>query len=218
MFHRKRSGIYVSSLLSDLTWLEHGFASRHAEGWPGEYGRVSQIHSALVHISNDLSSSPQADALVTNNPGHWIGVRTADCVPILLADTRTHAVAAVHAGWRGTVANIVGAALEKMRETYGTEPGAVVAAIGPCIAECCFEVGPEVAEQFEPLLKFDEVPSHIDLVEANLRQLVSAGVQPEHIDVAELCTMCEEDEFHSYRRDRDESGRMVSAIRASEAA
>lgn len=200
-------------MLSGLTWLEHGFASRHAEGWPGEYGRVSQIHSTDVLVSSGPDASRKGDALVTDSPGHWIGVRTADCVPILLADTRTHAVAAVHAGWRGTVGNIAGATLQKLAETYGTKPAEVTAAIGPCIAECCFEVGPEVAEQFATLLKFETLPSHLDLVEANLRQLVSAGVLPEHIDVAELCTMCDAEEFHSYRRDKEESGRMVSAIR-----
>jgi polyphenol oxidase len=212
MFHRKRSGIYVSSLFSDESWLEHGFASRTADGWPGPYGRVAQIHSATVHLSNDLDGAPAGDAVVTDRPGHWIGVRTADCVPLLLADTRHRAVAAVHAGWRGTLANIVGATLEKLRETYGTDPSDVIAAVGPCIGECCFEVGPEVAEQFQPLLRFESLPSHIDLVEANLRHLVAGGVPPERIDVSELCTMCDEAEFHSYRRDRDASGRMVSAI------
>lgn len=199
-----------------MRWLEHGFASRHADGWPGEYGKVNQIHSAIVHVSNDAGSAGQGDAVVTDKPGHWIGIRTADCVPILLADTRTHAVAAVHAGWKGTVANVVGSALRKLSETYGTTPQDVAAAIGPCISECCFEVGPEVAQQFEDLFRFETLPSHIDLVEAALRQLVGAGVLPERIDVSELCTMCEEDEFHSYRRDREESGRMVSAIRVIE--
>ena len=93
MFHRKRSGVYASSLLSELAWLEHGFASRHADAWPGEYGRVNQIHSAVTRVSNELGSAGQGDAIVTDKPGHWIGIRTADCVPILLADTRTHAVA-----------------------------------------------------------------------------------------------------------------------------
>lgn len=158
----------------------------------------------------------QGDAVATRIPGRWVGIRTADCVPLLLADTAHRAVAAVHAGWRGTLANIAGTAIDQMREVYGTQSEDLLVAIGPCIAECCFEVGPEVAEQFEPLLKFETLPSHVDLVEANLRQLLAAGVPAEHVDVADLCTMCEADQFHSWRRDREASGRMVSAIRISE--
>jgi YfiH family protein len=221
MFHRKRSGIYISSRLQSIPWLEHGFASRHADGWPSNYGKVRQIHSNIVQVQDgrapDAVGEPlPGDAVVTRTPGNWIGVRTADCVPMLLADTGKRAVAAVHAGWRGAVAGVVGAAVTKMGEVYGTDPDDLVAAVGPCIAECCFEVGPEVAQQFKPLLHFETVPSHIDLVEAVLRQLVASGVAPERIDVADLCTMCDEVEFHSFRRDAETSGRMVSAIRVAQ--
>jgi YfiH family protein len=221
MFQRQAYGVYVSSLLQTVPWLEHGFASRHAAAWPGEYSRVKQVHSAIVHVSDAPASPPddsaaEGDALVTRIPARWIGIRTADCVPVLLADTRNRAVAAVHAGWRGTIADITSATLRKMSEVYRTDPGNIVAALGPCIGECCYEVGPEVARQFHADHESETLPSHVDLVEANLRQLLAAGVAPERIDVAGLCTMCEEEEFHSYRRDREASGRMVSAIRVLE--
>ena len=217
MFHRKSPGIWISPLLGSIPWLEHGFGSRHADGWPGEYEGVRQIHSATVHVPSGTSGGhwPEGDALTTREPGQWIGVRTADCVPLLFADTENRAVAAVHAGWRGTLADIARATLRTMQETWGTKPEHVVAAIGPCIGECCFEVGPEVAEQFSQQFGHETLPSYIDLVEANLKQLLAAGLSPERLDAADLCTMCEEEDFHSWRRDREASGRMVSAIRVT---
>jgi len=154
--------------------------------------------------------------LFARAPGSLIGVHTADCVPVLLVDRRNRAIAAVHAGWRGTVAVIPARTLEAMRERYGTLPEDVEAAIGPAIAACCFEVGPEVAAKFGDL--FPERSdlgrrTHVDLHEANRRILSAAGVPPEAIYVARhLCTRCHGGEFCSYRRDRERAGRMVSSI------
>jgi YfiH family protein len=147
----------------------------------------------------------QADALLEDTPGAVVAVRTADCIPILLADARHRAVAAVHAGWRGTVAGIVGHAVEAMRQRFGTWPEDLHAAIGPGIGKCCYEVGPEVAAHFGAAGR-----SHIDLTEANRSQLVAAGVEPARVYVAGLCTMCHPDEFHSFRRDHEAAGRMYS--------
>jgi polyphenol oxidase len=213
MLNRSAEGVYTSDLLAALPFVRHGFASRQAEGWPGEYLRVRQIHSSVVAVAEGAAVSPEtADAIVTGDPGRWIGIRTADCVPLLLADRQGRAVAAVHAGWRGTVANIALATVRSLQERHGCAPGDLVAAIGPCIARCCFEVGPEVGHQFRPMFGNGTDLSRIDLVEANRRQLVDAGVPPDAIDTAELCTACNAEEFHSYRRDREISGRMVSAI------
>jgi len=110
---------------------------------------LRQFHSDVVHVAAaPEAEAPHADALATRTPGLLLGVQTADCVPILLADTRQRAVAAIHAGWRGTLARIVVKTLGRMQMEFGTRPRDVVAAIGPAIGRCCYEVGPEVAQAF----------------------------------------------------------------------
>ena len=110
---------------------------------------LRQFHSDVIYLAAAASGeAPKADALITNTPGLLLGVQTADCVPILLADKRRHVVAAIHAGWRGTLARIAPKTLGRMSMEFGTEPGDVVAALGPAIGRCCYEVGPEVAQTF----------------------------------------------------------------------
>lgn len=110
---------------------------------------LRQIHSDAIHIAAGVSESvPRADAVATSAVGLLLGVQTADCVPTLLVDTRKRAVAAVHAGWRGTLARIVAKTVGRMRMEFGTRPNDIVAAIGPAIRLCCYEVGPEVAQAF----------------------------------------------------------------------
>jgi YfiH family protein len=110
---------------------------------------VRQIHSDVIHVAAaPVTEAPKADALATRTPGLLLGVQTADCVPILLADTRQRVVAAIHAGWRGTLARIAVKTLGRMRMEFGTRPRDVVAALGPAIGRCCYEVGPEVAQAF----------------------------------------------------------------------
>ena len=110
---------------------------------------LRQFHSDAIHVAAALCPEPpKADAIITATPGLLLGVQTADCVPILLADTRRHAVAAIHAGWRGTLARIAVKTLGRMRMEFGTHPRDVVAALGPAIGRCCYEVGPEVAQAF----------------------------------------------------------------------
>jgi YfiH family protein len=110
---------------------------------------LRQFHSDVIHVATaSAAEAPKADALATRTPGLLLGVQTADCVPILLADTRQHAVAAIHAGWRGTLARIVVKTLGRMQMEFGTRPRDVVAALGPAIGRCCYEVGPEVAQAF----------------------------------------------------------------------
>jgi YfiH family protein len=126
-------------------------------------------------------------------------------MPILLVDDAKRAVAAVHAGWRGTVSEIVKRAVYRMGEEFGSEPARLHAALGPGIGYCCYVVGADVAAQF------GEVGTcHIDLLEANRRQLVEAGVPAGQIYAAGLCTQCGAEDFHSYRRDKERAGRMLS--------
>lgn len=184
-----------------------------SEGWSGAHVSAKQVHSDTVVVANGLSGSVgEADALITSQPGQMVGIRTADCVPVLLVDPVRRAVAAVHAGWRGTVAAIAAKSVVRMREEFGSRPEDLLAAIGPCIGLCCFEVGPEVGCQFQSIFPQQADSRHVDLAEANRIQLVQAGVGEQAIEVAGLCTVCTDREFHSYRRDREKSGRMVSAI------
>lgn len=144
---------------------------------------------------------------MTNRPLLAISVRTADCYPILLADAKNRAVAAVHAGWRGTAAQIVRKTLQKMTTEFGTSPGDVYAAIGPGIGVCCYEVGEEVARKFGY-----DAKTHLDLASENRNQLESAGVPPGNIEALGVCTFCDAERFFSYRRDKENPGRMTSFI------
>ena len=206
MFYKDSQNIYRARPLERFAWLEHGFGTR--DSTPPNAATLHQIHSDnCVPARGRTGQLGDGDALLENTPGHRVGVKTADCIPILLVDEEHRAVAAVHAGWRGTVAGIVPRALRKMREEYGTRPAQVHAAIGPGIGKCCYEVGAEVAAQFG-----ETGPCHIDLGEVNRRQLVEAGVLETQIYAARLCTKCGADDFHSYRRDKEQAGRMLSFI------
>lgn len=178
---------------------------------------LKQVHSNWVKsvLDSAAGSAGEGDALITDRPGALLSVRTADCLPILIADPTHHAVAAVHAGWRGTAAEIGPATLVAMSGQFGTRAEDVLVAIGPGIGPCCFEVGPEVGSEFErffPERNDLRVRTRIDLAEANRRQFASAGVPAAQIELLRLCTRCLVEEFHSYRRDGKGSGRMVSAI------
>ena len=196
-----------SPLLSKLKWLNHGFGTR-ADSVPQEtMASLKQIHSGIVLLGERFGCAGEGDALVTALAGVPVSVRTADCYPILLADVRSHAVAAVHAGWRGAAAHILLRTLEEMHKLYGTEAADIYAAIGPGIGECCYEVGADVARQFGM-----EHAGAIDLAAINRRQLLNAGVAEHRIDVLGGCTKCDARLFHSYRRDQLAAGRMVSYI------
>ncbi len=209
--------MYRARELESLTWLEHGFGTRLAGSWtPGPPVWVRQIHSAkCVPAEGVYGCLGQADALISNTPGVYLTIRTADCVPVLLADVNRRTVAAVHAGWRGTVQVIVQAAVRALEERYGSRAEDLVAAIGPGICKNCYEVGPEVAVQFEkwfPERTDLKARTNLDLVEANRRQLVEAGLDPSRIFTGAPCTSCSPQEFHSWRRDHVKTGRMVAAV------
>lgn len=208
MFYRDPDHVYRVSELDSFPWLIHGFGTRLAD-IPAAYpqlGTLKQIHSTECVAGEGRSGVlGHADALLENVAGAVVAVRTADCIPVLLVDVGRRAVAAAHAGWRGTAGGIVAKALSAMRERFGTDPADVHAAIGPGIGKCCYEVGPEVARQFGK-----QGTSYLDLTEENRQQLIRAGVTPERIYASNLCTKCRPEEFHSFRRDRDDSGRLYS--------
>jgi YfiH family protein len=201
---------------------------------------LHQIHSDVVR---SFESAPpkqcKGDASVTNRPGLLLGVRTADCAPVLLVDPKKRVVAAIHAGWRGTLARIVTKTIGQMQMEFGCRPQDLLAAIGPTIGGCCYEVGTEVAaafagkfanasEFFDELRTGDEPnplqwlnmmpPGHqpppnkvlLDLKKANRAQLVEAGVREENIFVTELCTSCDVGRLFSYRKEGAASGRLMA--------
>ena len=203
---------------------------------------LKQIHSDVVHLFETSPVEPcRGDASATNRSGLLLAVQTADCVPILLADLKKRAVAAVHAGWRGTLQRIVPKAVGKMRMQFGSNPGDIIASIGPSIGACCYEVGVEVAvefksqfpnasEWFDELLTGDEPnplqwlnmapPGHqpppksvlLDLRKANRAQLLDAGLRAQNIFVSDLCTACRRDLLFSYRKEAGNTGRLMSVI------
>jgi YfiH family protein len=198
-----------SSLLNTLDWLEHGFGSRNSPLPQGDrMATLKQVHSATVLTATTEGCVGEGDALITDLPGLSLAVRTADCLPILLVDPRNRAIAAVHSGWRGTVAGVAVNALNKMQENYKTNPFEIVAAIGPGIGPCCYEVGPEVAAQFGLVGR-----THLNLADAKRTQLVAAGIPDSQIEMLPYCTKCRADLFHSFRRDHAAAGRMISFIR-----
>jgi len=206
---------------------------------------LHQVHSTLIRIGDgSLSLGCKGDGLMTGEPGVLLGVQTADCIPVLVADRKRRAVAAFHAGWRGTVGRIVEAGIGRMRLEFGSRPEDLVAAIGPGIGQCCYAIGEEVLSNFESqfaysLELFREVydtdpvrakypmlfltqrapghsnigPSlHLDLVEANRRQLVAAGLKPGAIKLVGGCTCCQPELFFSHRGSQGHAGRMLSVI------
>jgi YfiH family protein len=192
-------------------WLRHGFGTRESVSPPKALATVKQVHGTDVRIAEQPGEQGTGDGLICCTPGLLVGVKTADCVPILLIDPEHHAVAAVHAGWRGTAAAIAGKAIGQMGETFGSNPAKIEAAIGPSIGGCCFEVGPEVAREFGPWPS--EAKTCLDLVRINTKQLQGAGVKK--IYEGGLCTMCGTG-FYSFRREREEAGRMISYVGTAE--
>ncbi|MBS1876022.1 MAG: peptidoglycan editing factor PgeF [Acidobacteria bacterium] len=213
-----QTDVYRVPAFEQFEWLEHGFGTARSGAWPdpARLSMVKQVHSAIV-VAADAAGAGwigEGDALVASKPGALVGVRTADCVPVLLVDACRRAVAAVHAGWKGTSAEIVKCTISEMMVRFGTVPGDVWAAIGPAIGVCCYEVGPEVAGRFGRWFpELDGIDRHvkIDLTEVNRRQLVEAGVPATQAFTGAPCTACTPT-LDSFRRDREAAGRMIAAI------
>lgn len=189
--------------------VEHGFGTIADGAWLAseDHAWARQVHGDTVFVATGAGRQGDGDAIVTRQAGLWVGVRTADCIPLLLADPSAGVVAAVHAGWRGTVAEIAVKTLRQMLE-MGAQLVDIQVAIGPGIGLCCFEVGPEVSPYFG-----QSGQVCVDLAGANRRQLEAAGLAVGQIDVLPYCTCCEASQFHSYRRDGAAAGRLLSAIR-----
>lgn len=212
-----------------------------ARGAPMELQTLQQVHGCLVRdlrdetgpvMSREGKALLEGDGSLTQTPGVMLGILTADCVPVLIADRRQRVVAAIHAGWRGTVGCIVEHGIRVMQARYDTRPEDLIAAIGPAIGPCCFEVGEEVRSHFLEEFPYGEelvsasysgvggseaASVRIDLPEANRRQLLASGVPAGNIQVLAECTACtrlpdSSRKYFSHRAEKGFTGRLMSVI------
>jgi hypothetical protein len=213
-------------------------------GVPSSRGSQEAVLASWGGRDRSSSLGWKADGLMTDEPGLLIGIQTADCIPILVADRKRRVVAAFHAGWRGTVKRIVESGIGRMRLAFGSRPEDLTASIGPGIGPCCYAVGEEMLSSFESQFAyarelFHEVydsdpirtrypmlfltqrapghsdigPSlHLDLAEANRRQLLAAGLKPRAIHLMGGCTSCRPELFFSHRASEGRTGRMMSVV------
>jgi polyphenol oxidase len=187
-----------------------------ALGWsPDQLVWSYQVHGVEIWEAATAGGTTGCDAFITAQKGLLLAVSVADCTPILIYDARNEVVAAVHAGWRGTVAGLVGLTLLRMAERHGSRGSDCYAFIGACIDVNNFEVGPEVAEQFASTHKnWDEQRQKfcVDLKRANADQLLDFGVPEGQIEISPFCTVEHNDQFYSYRAENGETGRMLAVI------
>jgi len=183
-----------------------------------EFARARQVHgNQVIRASRATAPKEEADAILTSSPGVAACVSVADCVPILIADPGSGAVAAVHAGWRGTLARVAESAARALVEAHGARPERLLAAIGPSIGPCCYEVAPDLAQRFrDELGPATGNPSpgqaRVDLWLANEVVLRRAGLERRHIEQIHRCSSCEDRVFFSHRRDQGRTGRQVGFI------
>jgi YfiH family protein len=185
--------------------------------------QVHGSHVAPVDLPNCGTVLPETDSLITAQSGITLMLRFADCLPILLYDPSTPAVGLGHAGWRGTAAQIAPHMVKAMSESFGTDPAALVVALGPAVGPCCYEVGPEVAEAIAPtltdprqaVLGQTDGRLSLDLWEANRQQLEDCGVW--QIEIGRICTACHAQEFFSHRAEGGETGRFAVLMGLEEA-
>jgi len=186
---------------------------------------VKQVHGKTVLVFDqpldaNATITQEGDALVTSQPNVLLVVRTADCVPVLVVDLKLRVVAAIHAGWRGAVAGIVGETLSVLKHQYGTKEKHLRVAIGPSIGACCFEVDDPVISPIKLRYPFwnkvlqptSSTHAKVDLKELILQQLLQQGIALTAISRSDACTQCDETQFFSYRREGRVNGTMLSGI------
>lgn len=213
-----KDSLLTSQLLLNATGCEHYSTLRDSDKVCGDgVWMPRQVHGSEIVILADAGQPViDADAVITSVRGQWIGVRTADCVPVLLFDPVLKVVAAVHAGWRGMVAHIISKTVVRMQFYLGCNPDDILACVCPSISPEAFEVGDEVAQQFDAefpgtVLRHYAKP-HVDLWQSAVMDLVSAGLDLEHIDCTPVCTFSNSELF-SARRETINTGRNISAIK-----
>ncbi len=229
-----------------LEWAEHLFTSRAwtlghdrlpsgRDGWdevanalgvaPDHLSRLRQVHGATVVVAGQARALPDADVVISNRSDLAVAIQAADCVPLLVVDRRTGAVAAAHAGWRGLAAQVPGETVDALNRVFGSRPEDLLAAVGPAIGQCCYEVGEDVREAMARPLGGRDTSSNwftagrasgkwmFDTWGSARAQLEAAGIPASQVFVAGLCTASHPDAFCSYRRDGPPAGRIAAAIK-----
>lgn len=177
--------------------------------------RSQQVHGNKVLVVNQPTTSSGFDALITNKKNNFLAISIADCTPILIHDEKQNAVAAIHAGWKGTVTEIVKHTLAAMQTNFGTQGKDCKAFIGACISYQNFEVDEDVAKHFNDSLKHFDTQKQkwfVDLKSANKNQLIDFGVLPQNIEITEYCTVADNKLFFSHRKEKGNTGRMIAVI------
>ncbi len=226
----KSCTLYTIPRWERIPFLVHGFGTRHW-GMADLKNRpqlknfknlfLRQVHSDIIHVIDEIPSGQlTGDALITEKPDVLLIIKTADCLPVLIVDKEREAVAAVHCGWKSTSQRMIQKVVQGLEIHFGCDSSNVQVAMGPCIGKDCYEVGCDVRQEFESngltLETFHPHPFHkgkysLDLKRANRLQLLDMGVNESNIFAVDLCTHCEDD-LLSYRRDKRNSGRMLSFI------
>ena len=175
---------------------------------------LSQMHQdecVIITSEDKLKRRYTGDALLTVRDDIFVSVWLADCLPIFLVEEKRKAIGLIHAGWRGTLLGIVRRTLEKAKHQLGCEPGDFTILFGPCIQSCCYQVSDDVAILFDEkcVSRTKDGEVTLDLIRANMKQLVSCGVKESKIFVTGKCTFCDEELFYSYRREKENAGRMI---------
>jgi YfiH family protein len=171
--------------------------------------RVEQVHSNKVVLVETPGEYKSADAMITHTPGLALTIRVADCLPVFLFDRNKRSIALIHAGWRGSAGEITSKAIDLMKFHFETQPDDLIALLGPSIGPCCYEIGPEVASQFD-----ERFVRHnfLDLWAVNKAQILESGVPDNHITISELCTKCQPQWFFSHRGELGKTGRMLAIM------
>jgi YfiH family protein len=225
-----RSPVIAIPRFERIPFLRHGFGNRNwremdlkrsGEGKAFRLLFLKQVHSDIVHFIDEIPRRRlRGDALVTGLPGILLVIKTADCLPVLLVEEKARVIAAVHCGWKGTRLKVLEKAVRGMVERYAIDPGSLLAAFGPCIGGGCYEVGGDVRDLYArggfPVSLFGPSTQRpgkylFDLPAAARLQLLNIGLQEENIFSVGICTHCDP-AYPSYRRDKDDCGRMLSFI------
>lgn len=208
--------LITSSLLDQHIGVRHGFAVGEEAPLPHRIQILTQIHSDKVLVVRGpdlLDTSNRADAMVTDVHGVFLGVKTADCVPVLAYDPVGGVIAAIHAGWRGLAKDIISKALATMGEHYGSHADDLLVAVGPAAGSCCYEVGKEFVDLFAAdLMVKRKGKLYLDLKAAARHHLLTHGVKSDNCWQSEACTICSGQDFASFRRNGDKAGRQISYI------
>lgn len=222
IFELKGKGrVLRSQLFLQLEGVEQYSSLKETTNAESRVWMPKQVHGVnIITLKNSDAVCVEADATICAIPDQWIGVRTADCVPVLIYDPKKKVVAAIHAGWRGTVKHIVQLTIKKMVAEFGSDATDLFAMIGPSISPEAFEVGQEVVEEFQLAGRAECVinpptytKAHIDLWQSNVMDLLEAGLELDHIDCTPLCTAQNTDILYSARKEGIGTGRIITAIR-----